>query len=33
LSKNLIANLTSAIDAVKFDKNVRVVIIRSHAKG
>merc|ERR1719167_926963 len=33
LSKNLCANLTSAIDAVKFDKNVRVLIIRSHAKG
>jgi len=33
LSKNLCANLISAIDAVKFDKNVRVLIIRSHAKG
>ena len=33
LSKNLCANLTSAIDAVRFDKSVRVLIIRSHAKG
>jgi len=33
LSKNLCKNLTEAIDAVKFDKNVRVLIIRSHAKG
>ena len=33
LSKNLVRNLSSAIDAVKFDKNVRVLIIRSHAKG
>ena len=33
LSKNLVKNLSSAIDAVKFDKNVRVLIIRSHAKG
>lgn len=33
LSKNLVKNLTSAIDAVKFDKTVRVLIIRSHAKG
>lgn len=33
LSKNLVKNLTSAIDAVKFDKSVRVLIIRSHAKG
>jgi len=33
LSKNLCANLISAIDAVKFDKSVRVLIIRSHAKG
>ena len=33
LSKNLVKNLSSAIDAVKFDKNCRVVIIRSHAKG
>ena len=33
LSKNLVTNLSSAIDAVKFDKNCRVVIIRSMAKG
>jgi len=33
LSKNLCAMMTSAIDAVKFDKSVRVLIIRSHAKG
>ena len=33
LSKNLVKNLTAAIDAVKFDKNCRVLIIRSHAKG
>ena len=33
LSKNLVKNLSSAIDAVKFDKNCRVLIIRSHAKG
>jgi len=33
LSKNLCANFISAIDAVKFDKNVRVLIIRSHVKG
>jgi len=33
LSKNLCANLISAIDAIKFDKSVRVLIIRSHAKG
>jgi len=33
LSKNLAANLTAAIDAVKFDKNVRVLILRSHVKG
>ena len=33
LSKNLVTNLSSAIDAVKFDKNCRVIIIRSLAKG
>jgi len=33
LSKNLILGLNSAIDAVKFDNNVRCVIIRSHVKG
>lgn len=33
LSKNLVKNLSSAIDAVKFDKNCRVLILRSHAKG
>merc|ERR1719290_529150 len=33
LSKNLVTNLFSAIDAVKFDKNCRVVIIRSLATG
>lgn len=33
LSKNLVANLEAAINAVKFDRNVRVLIIRSHAKG
>jgi len=32
-SKSLVADMTAAIDAVKFDKNVRVLIIRSHAKG
>jgi len=33
LSKSLVMNMTAAIDAVRFDKNVRVVIIRSHVKG
>merc|ERR550519_3295991 len=33
LSKNLVTNLQAAIEAVKFDKAVRVLIIRSHAKG
>merc|ERR1719411_1264867 len=33
LSKNLVRNLEDAINAVKFDKNVRVLILRSHAKG
>lgn len=33
LSKNLVGSLQTAIDAVKFDKAVRVLIIRSHAKG
>ena len=33
LSKNLVKNLSNAIDAVKFDKNCRVLILRSHAKG
>lgn len=33
ISKSLVTTITSAIDAVKFDKNVRVLIIRSHAKG
>jgi len=33
LSRNLVGNLEDAINAVKFDKNVRVLIIRSHAKG
>jgi len=33
LSKNLVANLSKAIEEVKFDKSVRVLIIRSHAKG
>merc|ERR1719481_2281425 len=33
MSKNLVANLGEAVDAVKFDKNVRVLILRSHAKG
>jgi len=33
MSKNLVSNITSAIDAIKFDKNVRVLIVRSHAKG
>jgi len=33
ISKNLVANMAAAVDAVKFDKNVRVLIIRSHAKG
>jgi len=33
LSKSLAADFVSAIDAVKFDKNVRCVIIRSHVKG
>jgi len=28
LSKNLVASMTEAIDAVKFDKNVRVLIIK-----
>jgi len=33
INKNLVANMEAAINAVKFDKNVRVLIIRSHAKG
>ena len=33
LSKNLVKNLNEAVDAVKFDKNCRVLIIRSLAKG
>jgi methylglutaconyl-CoA hydratase len=33
LSKNLVTSLAQARDAVKFDKDVRVVILRSHAKG
>ena len=31
LSKNLVGSLQAAIDAVKFDKAVRVLIIRLHA--
>jgi len=33
LSKQLAADFTAAIDAVKFDKSVRVLILRSHVKG
>ncbi|XP_023325867.1 methylglutaconyl-CoA hydratase, mitochondrial [Eurytemora carolleeae] len=33
LSKTLVRSFTDAIDAVKFDKNVRVLILRSHVKG
>jgi methylglutaconyl-CoA hydratase len=33
ISKNLVANMAAAVNAVRFDKNVRVLIIRSHAKG
>merc|ERR1719348_1379291 len=33
LSKNLVTEMEAALKAVKFDKNVRVLIIRSHAKG
>jgi len=33
LSKNLVREFTQAIDAVKFDKDVRVLILRSHVKG
>jgi len=33
LSKKLVADLQAARDAVMFDKDVRVVILRSHAKG
>merc|ERR1719317_1285804 len=33
LSKNLVTEMEAAVNAVKFDKNVRVLIIRSHAKG
>jgi len=33
LSKRLAADFTAAIEAVKFDKSVRVIILRSHVKG
>lgn len=33
LSKSLVGAMTEAIQAVRFDKAVRVVILRSHAKG
>merc|ERR1712168_760839 len=33
LSKNLVKEFTEVIDAVKFDKDVRVIILRSHVKG
>merc|ERR1719383_536144 len=33
LSKQLAADFTAAIDALKFDKNARVLILRSHVKG
>lgn len=33
LSKNLVKEFTEVIDAVKFDKEVRVIILRSHVKG
>lgn len=33
ISRSLVVNMTAAIDAVKFDKNVRVIILRSHVKG
>jgi len=33
LSKRLVADFTEAINAVKFDKNVRVLVLRSHVKG
>merc|ERR1719382_2034462 len=33
LSKNLVTEMEAAVSAIKFDKNCRVVIIRSLAKG
>jgi methylglutaconyl-CoA hydratase len=33
LSKSLVTSMTEAIQAVRFDKAVRVLILRSHAKG
>jgi len=33
LSKNLVTEMEAAVNAVKFDKSVRVLVLRSHAKG
>merc|ERR1719351_502358 len=33
LSKNLGTEMEAAVNAVKFDKSVRVLVLRSHAKG
>merc|ERR1719193_725143 len=33
LSKNLVTEMEAAVNAVKFDKTVRVLVLRSHAKG
>merc|ERR1719158_1225227 len=33
LSKNLVTEMEAAVKAIKFDKNCRVLVIRSHAKG
>merc|ERR1719167_1675035 len=33
LSKNLVTQMEAAVNAVKFDKSVRVLVLRSRAKG
>merc|ERR1719289_550480 len=33
LSKSLVTEMEAAVNAVKFDKTVRVLVLRSHAKG
>jgi len=33
LSKTLVTEMEAAVNAVKFDKSVRVLVLRSHAKG
>jgi len=33
LSKNLVTEMEAAVNAIKFDKTARVLVLRSHAKG